>query len=75
MQQEFQFHGEYITLGQMIKVLNILESGGQVKQFLAEEDVFVNGEPENRRGRKLRADDIVQLSTIGTLKMIPVSKK
>ncbi|MPM11348.1 hypothetical protein SDC9_57691 [bioreactor metagenome] len=75
MQQEFQFHGEYITLGQMIKVLNILESGGQVKQFLAEEDVFVNGEPENRRGRKLRADDIVQLSTIGTWKMIPVSKK
>ena len=67
--------GEYITLGQMIKVLNILESGGQVKQFLAEEDVFVNGEPENRRGRKLRADDIVQLSTIGTWKMIPVSKK
>lgn len=75
MQQEFQFHGEYITLCQMIKVLNILESGGQVKQFLAEEDVFVNGEPENRRGRKLRADDIVQLSTIGTWKMIPVSKK
>lgn len=75
MQQEFQFHGEYITLGQMIKVLNILESGGQVKQFLAEEDVFVNGEPENRRGRKLRANDVVQLSTIGTWKMIPVLKK
>lgn len=75
MQQEFQFHGEYITLGQMIKVLNILESGGQVKQFLAEEDVFVNGEPENRRGRKLQANDVVQLSTIGTWKMIPVLKK
>jgi ribosome-associated protein YbcJ (S4-like RNA binding protein) len=39
-----------ITLhGQMIKVLNILESGGQIKLFLQEETVLVNGERDDRR--------------------------
>lgn len=75
MLNNFDFHGDYITLGQMIKVLNLLESGGQIKLFLHEEVVLVNGEREERRGRKLRAGDMVQIASLGTWKMVPVMKQ
>lgn len=57
---------EYIPLGQFIKLLNILDSGGMVKAFLQDEGVFVNGEREHRRGRKLYPDDVVEMEDIGT---------
>ena len=47
---------EYITLGQLLKFLGIVSSGHEVKQFLNDETVFVNGEQEQRRGRKLYKD-------------------
>lgn len=56
---------EYITLGQLLKFENIIESGGNVKVFLAEIPVLVNGEPDNRRGRKLRPGDVVSIEEIG----------
>ncbi len=49
----------YITLQQALKVSDIISSGGQVKSFLLNEDVFVNGEKEQRRGRKLYAGDVI----------------
>ena len=45
---------EYIELQQLLKMENYISSGGQAKYFLLENKVFVNGEEENRRGRKLR---------------------
>ncbi len=48
---------EYITLGQLLKFAGLLQSGGEVKSFLADTRVTVNDEPENRRGRKLYAGD------------------
>lgn len=44
---------EYITLGQLLKIANIISSGGEAKWFLAENTVLVDGELESRRGRKL----------------------
>ena len=75
MIKDFNFHGDFITLGQMIKVLNLLESGGQIKFFLKEEEVYVNEQREDRRGRKLRADDLVQISSLGTWKMVQDPKQ
>ncbi len=69
MTEYFNFHGDYITLGQMIKVLNILESGGQIKFFLQDYSVKVNGSLEQRRGRKLRDGDLIEIEDIGTWKM------
>lgn len=51
--KEIKINTEYITLGQFLKIADIISSGGQAKFFLAENDVFVEGELENRRGRKL----------------------
>lgn len=44
---------EYITLGQFLVFANICATGGQTKFFLIENEVLVEGEKENRRGRKL----------------------
>lgn len=52
----------YITLGQLIKLLNIFESGGMIKHFLQDEGVIVNDEQEHRRGRKLYEDDVVNIN-------------
>jgi len=52
---------EYITLGDFVKLLNILDSGGMVKVFLQDEGARVNGEMEHRRGRKLYPNDTVEV--------------
>jgi len=44
---------EFITLGQFLKLQNIIQSGAFAKTYLLETKVLVNNEPENRRGRKL----------------------
>jgi len=50
---------EYITLGQLVKFLSLVGSGGEVKFFLSENEILVNGESDNRRGRKIYPNDIV----------------
>jgi S4 domain protein YaaA len=52
---------EYITLQQLLKMENIISSGGAAKFYLAENEVFVNGELEQRRGRKLYSKDQIKV--------------
>jgi ribosome-associated protein len=57
--RELQIRGDMIRLGQALKVAGIVGSGGEAKQLLAEGQVSVNGEPEQRRGRQLHPGDTV----------------
>lgn len=59
---DIKITSEYITLGQFLKFADVIKSGGEAKQFLLENVVVVNGENDNRRGRKLRSGDIVVIS-------------
>ena len=52
---------EYITLGQLLKIEGIISTGGEAKDYLAESTVKVDGELENRRGRKLYRGMSVEL--------------
>lgn len=52
---------EYITLGQFLKLTRVISNGGDAKIFLLTTAVYVNGELEQRRGRKLRPSDIVKV--------------
>ena len=54
-----------MTLGQMLKEVTVISSGGQAKWYLAENTVLVDGEPENRRGRKLYPGMMVEVQ-VGT---------
>jgi len=60
--EEVILNQEYITLGQLLKNIDIINSGGEAKLFLQNNDVLVNGEKENRRGRKLYHNDKVQVA-------------
>ena len=51
----------FITLGVLLKITGIIDTGGQAKFFLSENTVLVNGEEENRRGRKLYHGDKIQV--------------
>lgn len=53
--------GEYITLGQLLKFLDLVSTGGEEKIFLRENEVLFNGEKERRRGKKLRDKDQVTI--------------
>ncbi|MCA1020476.1 S4 domain-containing protein YaaA [Halobacillus litoralis] len=70
MSEEIGISTEYIPLGQFLKLANVVESGGMVKIFLAEFEVNVNGEPENRRGRKLYVGDTVEIEEFGSYKVV-----
>lgn len=52
-----------ITLGQFLKYKDIIQSGGEAKEFLANRVIYVNGELENRRGKKLRKGDKVTIDS------------
>ena len=52
---------EFITLGQLLKIENIISSGGEAKFYLQNNMCYVNDEPDNRRGRKLYPNDIVKV--------------
>lgn len=62
MPRRFAIHTEFITLGQLVKVLGFIGNGGEAKLFLADAVVSVNGEADNRRGRKIRPGDAVSIN-------------
>ena len=48
---------EFITLGKLLKMTDWISSGGEAKFAVKELKIQVNGESENRRGRKLYPGD------------------
>ena len=58
---EYKLFDEHITLQALLKEVGIIQSGGAIKSFLADNQVFFNGELENRRGKKLRIGDVISL--------------
>jgi len=51
---------ESIRLGQFLKLADLVELGSDAKELISGGEVFVNGEPETRRGRQLRVGDVVK---------------
>jgi ribosome-associated protein len=51
--------GDDIRLGQFLKFAGLLDSGGNVKEVIADGLVTVNGEIDRRRGRQLAIGDTV----------------
>lgn len=58
--EKLSINTDYITLGQFLKFADIIYSGGEAKAYLAQNDVKINGELDNRRGRKLRSGDVIE---------------
>lgn len=61
---------EYIALGQFLKLAEVIDTGGMAKAFLAEVPIQINGEPDNRRGRKLYPGDEVAIEGFGRYQVV-----
>lgn len=51
--QVIQLREEPITLGQLLKLAGLVDTGGEAKVLIAQGQVRVDGQVEHRRGRKL----------------------
>lgn len=65
-----KIHTEYITLGQLLKFVNIASSGGDIKAILAEKKITVDQEVDNRRGRKLYKGMVIDIEDYGVFKIV-----
>jgi len=58
---EYKLFEEFITLQALLKELGIIQSGGAIKSFLIDHQVYFNGELESRRGKKIRIGDTIDI--------------
>ncbi|KRK45864.1 S4 domain-containing protein YaaA [Dellaglioa carnosa] len=65
----------YMMLQQVLKSETIINSGGEAKWFLRENEVLVNGELEDRRGRKLYPGDVIEVPGIAIITMHSMDEK
>lgn len=65
---------EYIKLDQLLKFANLTENGADAKYLINGGYVKVDGEEENRRGRKLRGGEIVEIDYEGQYFKVKVSR-
>lgn len=70
MTKDVTIRTEYITLGQFLKVADCISTGGEAKFFLQDNKVMVNGETEQRRGRKLYPEDRVDVEGAGSFRVL-----
>ena len=62
MVQDVPIRGQMIKLGQLLKLVGVIDSGAEVKAYLSAVPVCVNGAVETRRGRQLFAGDVVRVA-------------
>ncbi|WP_117167983.1 S4 domain-containing protein YaaA [Paraliobacillus sediminis] len=68
--ESIAIHTTYIPLGQFLKLAGVIDTGGMVKPFLADYDVFINDEQDQRRGRKLYPGDQISIPDIGVYQVV-----
>lgn len=60
MKQTFELEGhDFIELNKLLKIMQLVGSGGEAKQCIDEGLVQVNGQVETQRRKKLRKGDKV----------------
>ncbi|NLG55623.1 MAG: RNA-binding S4 domain-containing protein [Rhodococcus sp.] len=64
MSDTLHIRDESIRLGQFLKLANLIESGAEAKEVIADGLVSVNGEVETRRGRQLHDGDVVEIGGV-----------
>ena len=59
---EFKLDSEYIELNKLLKILSLVESGGQANNLITEGFVMFNGEVDTRKRLKLRKGDKIEFA-------------
>ena len=58
--REVEISDDFIKLGQMLKLADLVSSGVEAKIVINNGEVKVNGEEETRRGKKIYPQDVVE---------------
>ena len=59
--ETISIHTDYIQLDQLLKYANILITGGQIKELLAEELITLNGTIVTEKRKKIYPNDVVSI--------------
>lgn len=59
--ETISIHTDYIQLDQLLKYANILATGGQIKELLAEELIMLNGTIVTEKRKKIYPNDVVSI--------------
>ena len=70
MSEQIEIDSAYIKLDSFLKLANLVMSGGEAKQVIQDGLVTVNGQVEERRGRKLYPGDTVALADSATVVVV-----
>jgi ribosome-associated protein len=68
--KRISIQSEFIKLDQFLKLADCVPTGGMAKALLQEGAVRVNGEVEERRGRKLYPGDTIEVAGEGSFEVI-----
>lgn len=58
--KKIKIDSEFIKLDSLLKYASIVQTGGEAKNLILDEQVLLNGEVVTQRGKKIRKDDIVE---------------
>ena len=61
---EFELEDEYIELYKLLKVLDLVDSGGEAKLIIAEGYVRRNGEVETRKRAKIESGETIEVGDV-----------
>ena len=61
---------EFIKLQQVLKLAGLIDSGSDAKYYISEGMVTVNGVVASERGKKIRNGDIVEVTGLGSFKVV-----
>ena len=60
--QNVEIKDEYITLSQLLKITDLISSGGEAKSFIYLNKIFINDIKEDKRGKKIYKGDLVKIN-------------
>ncbi|MNM82848.1 ribosome-associated protein [compost metagenome] len=61
---DFELDREYVELKQLLKLTDLVSSGGEAKMIIGDGQVTVDGEVELRKACKIRAGQLVVLGDV-----------
>ncbi len=60
--KEIQISGEFIKLDALLKFSGLCQTGGEAKNMIQSGFVYVNNEPCDMRGKKIKSGDIISFN-------------
>ncbi len=66
----YQLTEEYIELYKLIKLLDLVDSGGEAKQLIEHGAVVRNGEVETRKRAKIKAGEVITIGEEVTIEVV-----